>query len=322
MKTSRRTRWLLAPLALAILHATGATAAADTEVKMSLPGSHGYRIEIESFSRSVFGRFVELKATKKVGSGAVYATYTVHGRATADRVDANFGNVGHLSLKFKPAPRQPDGRPPSRVCRGRAVHLRGQFVGTIRFRGEQGFSSASATRAKGSTTRFCATTRRGAVRAHAASRGPVFLETELGAASRGGGRTVTLLDEGFTRLKADGKPGSGEGNSLNVGLEEKRGRVEIDRSALIFREPMTVSPLGAVPLTASLAPPAPFSGTVSYREEPGVPPSWTGDLSVDLPGASDVPLTGPDFHAVLCSGKSTDGKLRQCRKKLLDLLVP
>jgi hypothetical protein len=322
LNTSWRTRWLLAPLALAILQATGATAAADTEVKMSLPGSHGYQIEIESFTRSVFGRFVELKATKKVGEGAVYATYTVHGKATADRVDADFGDVGHLSLKFKPAPRQRDGRPPSRACRGRLVHLRGQFVGTIRFRGELGFSSVSATRAKGSTTRFCATTRRGADRANTASREPVFVETELGAASRSGGRTVTLLDEAFTRLKANGEPVSEAGNTLSVGLEEKRGRMEIDRSALIFREPMTVSPLGTVPLTASLAPPAPFSGTVSYREEPGTPPSWTGDLSVDLPGAADVPLAGPDFQAILCSGKSTDGKLRQCRKKLLDLLVP
>jgi len=49
--------------------------------------------------------------------------------------------------------------------------------------------------------------------------------------------------------------------------------------------------------------PEPFAGHALYSSSPDSPPSWTGDLSVGLPGASKVPLTGPGFNAILCRGK-------------------
>jgi hypothetical protein len=55
--------------------------------------------------------------------------------------------------------------------------------------------------------------------------------------------------------------------------------------------------------TATVAPPAPFSGTARFTARPGArelaPGRWRGDLTVDLPGHAGVPVTGPGFRAVL-----------------------
>jgi hypothetical protein len=48
-----------------------------------------------------------------------------------------------------------------------------------------------------------------------------------------------------------------------------------------------------------LKPPAPFRGEGVYLENSPTSHSWTGDLSVSLPG-SDVSLTGPRFKTTLC----------------------
>jgi hypothetical protein len=49
--------------------------------------------------------------------------------------------------------------------------------------------------------------------------------------------------------------------------------------------------------SATLSPRAPFAGHATYRR--GAPPArrWTGNLTVDLPGDSDYPLTGPGLRA-------------------------
>jgi hypothetical protein len=50
---------------------------------------------------------------------------------------------------------------------------------------------------------------------------------------------------------------------------------------------------------ATVAPPQPFSGSASFLSGAGGGPSWTGPLSVDLPGAEGVALAGEDFAARL-----------------------
>jgi hypothetical protein len=55
---------------------------------------------------------------------------------------------------------------------------------------------------------------------------------------------------------------------------------------------------------ASLNPPAPFAGSATFLQESATPPTWTGDLRVDLPGFGTVPLTGPGVKASLCAAPS------------------
>jgi len=57
------------------------------------------------------------------------------------------------------------------------------------------------------------------------------------------------------------------------------------------------------PETVEVEPPESFIGRALYSYSLGSQ-SWTGDLSIDLPGAGGIPLTGPNFRVTLCRGSS------------------
>lgn len=79
---------------------------------------------------------------------------------------------------------------------------------------------------------------------------------------------------------------------------------------------MTESAAGVEPITATVEPPPPFLGSGAFSQSPGQPATWGGSLAVELPGAGAVPLTGPDFAAMLCRGS---GELEQ--RPCTDLLT-
>ncbi|HEV7483061.1 MAG TPA: hypothetical protein VGO13_08170 [Solirubrobacterales bacterium] len=62
-----------------------------------------------------------------------------------------------------------------------------------------------------------------------------------------------------------------------------------------------------------LDPPPPFVGSASFRDPADGPPSWTGPLSISLPGAPAVQLAGPNLAARLCRNHSL---LRECKVPL------
>ncbi|HEX6602047.1 MAG TPA: hypothetical protein VF030_05345, partial [Solirubrobacterales bacterium] len=51
--------------------------------------------------------------------------------------------------------------------------------------------------------------------------------------------------------------------------------------------------------SASLTPPPPFHGTARYQAFPDGSNTWSGNLSVNFPGAPRFPLTGPSFETLL-----------------------
>lgn len=51
--------------------------------------------------------------------------------------------------------------------------------------------------------------------------------------------------------------------------------------------------------TATVSPPASFGGEATFHRGPGKATSWYGDLTVDLPGRANVPLTGSGARASL-----------------------
>ena len=59
--------------------------------------------------------------------------------------------------------------------------------------------------------------------------------------------------------------------------------------------------------TATLAPPAPFSGRASFHRGAVLENRWTGNLAIDFPGRSNVPLTGPGIGASLVPGCFHEG---------------
>jgi hypothetical protein len=49
----------------------------------------------------------------------------------------------------------------------------------------------------------------------------------------------------------------------------------------------------------------PFSGHAVLARSRRSPSTWSGDLTVKLPGSGPLPLTGPDFQGGLCRALST-----------------
>jgi hypothetical protein len=47
--------------------------------------------------------------------------------------------------------------------------------------------------------------------------------------------------------------------------------------------------------SATLAPPAPFTGTATFQRTRGAKGSWMGTLAGDFPGRGEVTLAGPEF---------------------------
>ena len=79
---------------------------------------------------------------------------------------------------------------------------------------------------------------------------------------------------------------------------------------------VTESGPGALPIAATVEPPAPFVGSAAFSQSSGLPAAWSGSLAVELPGGGIVPLTGPDFGAALCRGAGEPAQ-RPCTDLLL-----
>ena len=345
MTRTRNRAWLAgcAALALLTLPAVASLAAAKdsfvaqtpgTLVKLSLNGSHGYRISVSNGGAK---RRVILQARK----GGSRAIYSVHGRANANRIQGNFGKLGKISVRFQPSSQKPEKRWVHKDCKGKPTTVQaGRFVGTIRFEGEEGFSSVSATSAQGIVVSehklVCpATARQPAARQSASTTRQSAEEKRLSLPSSKE-KHFTFIDKEFVAVAAD-HDHSVFVNTINTSsldepvpdgytlgeaaVTEHRGPIRIGRSVELETEvdPVQASPLGAKPLTATITLPAPLEGTGSYVENPGSPPSWSGDLRVRLPGGGAVPLTGPEFKAVLCHGVDSSEKIQNCESKFEDL---
>jgi hypothetical protein len=308
MKTSLRGwSWML--LVGLVLLGPMAPNAAGAEIEMQLRSSNGYRLGVFAAA----GTYVSFSLAKKVGRGVVYAEYSTDGVVTRDGLRANFGRYGRISVTFHPSSRRPGTR--SSCKRRGSIELIGRFEGTIRLRGERDYSSVSASGAKGTMHRGCKARSRPVPAAlPSRRRGARDFETSFVAVGRSGVRSATLISEGLFGRPPGEEPPSSKNLTL-VEVEEERGRISIERTAIVASRPIASSPLGTIPVTASLTLPRPFSGVGSYREEANAPASWTGDLQVDLPGAENVPLAGPAFTALLCRGMSGDPELRRCLRE-------
>jgi hypothetical protein len=136
----------------------------------------------------------------------------------------------------------------------------------------------------------------------------------LGAGIREHDRGIAFFYDNDFLLRPHGELDRVEPAFVNAQLVEHRGRLEIVRrnSFEVESKSMVDSPLGVAPITVSLTMPSPFAGTAEYLEHPGSPPSWSGNLSVSLPGAPSVPLSGPGFKSIFCRGPIDSKKTDRC----------
>jgi hypothetical protein len=214
-------------------------------------------------------------------------TYATPATVTDRTIEADLGKLGRISVTRAPTGRT---RTVPRSCKPGDKRTKQapveRYEGTIEFHGEEGFTDVSATSAP-LTRVYCAT-------------------YEEGGGGSGSRRTLpgARLDvekrrpEQY-RLEFDAiqrRPGAGTGVSVEV--EEHRGEMEIHRATWTWASP------GALRYdrrlrNATVRPPAPFSGHATFHRRAHGANRWTGNLTVDLPGNSDVPITGRGFWAEL-----------------------
>jgi len=205
------------------------------------------------------------------------------------RIEADLGPFGRIAVDFQPTGAKRvttvDLSDKSERCVGatRITRHLGTFTGTISFTAENGYTTVEQTSAPGtvgtSPFRNCHTRsdHRPPARA-AAGEVPrvaafnVFGSDAPGFFAYGDRRSAT-----FNAIW--GEMIDGVVSVLRIAHASAGG------SSFTYDES------GA---SAALKPPAPFAGSGRFRDDPGEPPSWNGDLSVEFPGL-EMPLTGAAF---------------------------
>lgn len=244
-------------------------------------GSNGY-------SLFVFGAPAHKGQPATVGifvlgkrSGAIYE---VPATVTKTSMQASFGALGEIAVTFHPSGQAKRVRP---SCGGKSFAFdSGSYEGTIRFNGEEGFTSVEATSAKGDlgflVNILCPGISGG-------GGGPFLPGAELNAyvgASRQGAhvRVVKNQPSAVAHYEAD--------------ASEVREGVSIGRFANAI-EPAGTFVFDSKVQTATLHPSAPFSGTGRFNRAAPPATRWSGDLTVDLPGRAGVKLNGDGDRATL-----------------------
>lgn len=278
----------LGALAVALCVATPSTAVARTSAVFDIAGDNGFRL-IADVSRQR-ASLTALKLAFPFASISA-ASYETKGSLAGDRVRVRFGNRGRIAVVFRPSGRVKRRFPPTR-CEGRPKVTRfGVFVGTIKFRGEQGYTGVDATRVQGQMR----TTSRWRCR-----RGRSAAARELGLFDRDrisldvtAARSRTSLEISATR-----PPEEHGDTSFSVTRIERRGSMVISRILLVDGRERTFV-FGEALDSATVAPPPPFSGSATFALEPDGSSAWRGSLRVDLPGAEGISLANDTYTARL-----------------------
>ncbi|HEY0278440.1 MAG TPA: hypothetical protein VGC32_09250 [Solirubrobacterales bacterium] len=256
------------------------------EGSFTLKGTHGFEIKalIASYGEGGAGQIVLF-----VGKKNQQATYIAKGTVTKESVDFNLGPLGEIKAAVQPSGKKETLT--SECGEGEKQAIEGEeYVGTIAFRGEEGFTEVAATRAplllaSALTELVCpAITTEG---------------HEGGDGVRGAG--LAIKRKGAPSLKfAQNRPGARV--FYTAQMKEKEGAVTVERSVggYLGGSALTFAPSLK---TAHFTGAAPFSGSATYAgkslpsiSRPGKG-TWRGNLTVDFPGHADVPIAGPGFKA-------------------------
>ncbi|HEY4778025.1 MAG TPA: hypothetical protein VIH47_00330 [Solirubrobacterales bacterium] len=268
--------------------------------EFTLSASNGYRITVSADPTTGgrrFHRFVHLTAKGHGGT----AEYNVHGIVTPTTIKADFGHLGKISVGFEPSGRQRNVRVPKKCMkeRPRVVTSRlGKFVGTIKFRGERGYTRVSAHSATGGTGDPLANTpKKLQCDFHESD---AEHKRELESVSLDGSPPNSQISFSAFHLFGDLPASTASGKALPpkgdrylflVFAGEKVGKMSILRSTgalgtskdFVFDKTLS---------SATVRPPFPFTGSGSFLRKADGSTSWTGNLAAPLPGLGTVSLTG------------------------------
>jgi hypothetical protein len=289
MKPTGRALVLLCAILVGLLLPTGAAASSsasdgheDGFAEAHLAATHGYRITILAFSGF-------LVVTAKKGTASVSYVLLKSG-LKGDRIHARLPGVGRVFLKFHDH-RHPRGRP-DKSCSESEITRKGVFVGTVKIEGERGYTSAVSHHVRGEIGQEACHRR---PTARASSAGSRLLSAST---MRGNGRLS------FTALNV---PWIDPELLFDASFSRARGQMSVITTQSAVARHSTDFEIAAPPRSASVTPPAPFTGSASFQQEAADQFSWTGDLAVELSGVGEVSLAGPKFETSVCVGHKCRG---------------
>jgi hypothetical protein len=273
-----------APIQMALsssLFDARSTATLSAPSAFKVAGSNGYSLLV-----------VGIPAHKKqpasvaiwVTGGHGTAIYVAPGTVSETSMQAGFGALGEIAVTFHPSGRARQVRP---ACDGKPFSFdSGSYEGTIVFHGEERFTSAEATSARGDIgfliDIFCP----GILGATGGSFLPgAQLDAEVGTSSHGANVKVVK-------------------NRPSARAHYEAGASEVREGVSISRFVGVIQPAGTFLFdskvqSATLRPSPPFAGTARFHRAAVPAKRWSGDLTVDLPGRSGVKLTGGGDRATL-----------------------
>lgn len=210
------------------------------------------------------------------------AVYDVPATVTETSIQADLGDLGQISLTFQRTNHAAVGH-----CGKRKVSFdSGHYEGRFEFHGEEGYTSADVTSVPVDVDHllefFC---------------GEVLIsESSGGGPSRGASLDIRNPALGPDLSVTKSKPGAAA--QITAGTSEYVNGISIERY-IRLRMPSKDFTYDRRLRTATVRPPAPFSGSAHFDRTKKAGRRWSGNLTVDLPGESDVPLTGPSLRAQL-----------------------
>ncbi len=277
-------------VAIVLALPASAPAAGGFDLKFQLPASHGYKLTVAGYDATAV-----VSATKPEHSnGRAWSTYIARGKVSPTAIKASFGPLGSVAMRFRQSGGVTYGKRHHHCIGPDRYTIRpGVFVGSVRFRGEGGYTSAKVHRVKGKvvTPRFLrcldsffeefeqSREKKPTVKKPKATRLSAFVRSGLTA-------------EVFYASERAGKAG------YLAEIEQTVGSLGIFRGLFIHGSPATFAFDGPLSF-AGVTPPPPFSGSASFQREPTGAKSWTGSLAVSFPGAPNVPLVDPRFETQL-----------------------
>jgi hypothetical protein len=207
------------------------------------------------------------------GRGVTYETPAV---VTETSIQADLGELGKVSVAFHRSNRATKVRCGKEVIRFDS----GAYEGTIDFWGEEGYTTVEATSAPGNIDYWMA-----------GLCGEGFSEGSVG-------RPLKVQNPALGPEMAVRKRRPGAAAQIAAWASEYENGISIERFTASWMPGADFTydrPLR----TATVRPPAPFAGSARFDLCKKAGRRWSGDLAVDLPGKSDVPLTAPLLRATL-----------------------
>jgi hypothetical protein len=222
------------------------------------------------------------------------AVYKAGAEYTDDTVKARFGQLGELDYTFTPAK-------PARAC---GELTEGTFEGTFTFTGENEYVKFEADRASGTyldEAKSCTEGRRAAAGSRAAAtpkRGPAEEEASLLVHSH-----LPLPARSMLVFETEVKH---RHRVFFSGFEQEKAEgMLIARGAQVVAPPRDFT-WNLKSGTAHADPPAPFTGSATFKRRPGGPPLWQGSLCAPMLGGQPFRLAGGDLQAQLIKGSPLD----------------